>query len=106
MPVVRLIEDDGAEHFIEVENGQSLMDAAVKTGIFSLIAECRGSLACGICRVQIAEYWCWKMGEMSDLEAGIIDTGRGCAPGERLSCQIVMNDALDGLTARVAAPQF
>lgn len=106
MPVIRVVEADGAEHFLNLDAGVSLMEGVVRNDIPGLVAECGGSASCGTCRVYVDEDWRDKLGEISDMEQGMLEMGEGLVPGVRLSCQIQITDALDGLSVRIPASQF
>ena len=51
MAKVTYIEDNGTEHTIDVPNGTTLMEAAVKQGIPGIDGDCGGVCACATCHV-------------------------------------------------------
>jgi ferredoxin, 2Fe-2S len=106
--VVRItyIEANGTEHVVEVEPDSSVMRGAVKNGIPGIVAECGGNCACGTCRVYVDESWRGVVGEASEIEEATMEIREDPAPGKRLSCQIKVTEALDGLIVRMPESQW
>lgn len=89
---------DGGEISAEVENGLSLMEAAVANDVPNVIGECGGCLSCATCHVYVEEGWQDKTGSPEDMEEVMLDMVAGeRRPASRLSCQIEATDELDGL---------
>ena len=106
MPRITYIEANGAEHIADVEVGLSVMQGAVRNHVPGIVAECGGNCACGTCRVYIEEVWQPKTGQASEIEAATMDIREDPLPGKRLSCQIKVTEALDGLVVRVPESQY
>jgi 2Fe-2S ferredoxin len=82
------------------------MDLAVKNGVKGIVAECGGSCSCATCHVYVDEAFLGKVGEAGPLEDDMLDgTASERKATSRLSCQIKMSDALDGLTVTIAPEQ-
>lgn len=81
--------------------GDSLMQLARAAGLPSF-GECNGSLACATCHVVVDPDWAARLDPVSDDEEAMLDTVFDLAPTSRLSCQIRLSDALDGV--RVSLP--
>jgi 2Fe-2S ferredoxin len=95
---------DGSTITAEVREGQNLMEAAVAANVPSVIGECGGSLSCATCQVYVAPDWAAKTGDVGDFEDAMLDVAEAeRQPASRLSCQIKMSTALDGLTLIVPA---
>jgi 2Fe-2S ferredoxin len=105
MPTVRLIEFGGREHQIEVASGTSVMSAAVQNGVPGIDGDCGGACACGTCHVFVDEAWLGKTGERTSTEEDLLSFASGTDANSRLSCQIVITEALDGLVVRLPANQ-
>ncbi len=106
MPKVTFILRNGEKREIEAENGQTLMEIGVKNNIETIEGACGGCLACGTCHVHIHPDWWDKClpddGEISDDEEDMMDLGFHVEDGtSRLSCQIVINENLDGLVVGI-----
>jgi len=83
----------------------SVMEGAITNNVAGIIAECGGGCACGTCKVLVDAAWAARVGGTTALEESII--GDAALPGEhlRLSCQIEVTDALDGLVVHVPRNQ-
>lgn len=89
---------------IEAQSGLSLMESLRNNGIDGITAECGGSLSCATCHVIVDADWLTQVGEISDMEDDMLDcTAAEREQGSRLSCQIELSDALDGL--RISLPE-
>ncbi|HWU50017.1 MAG: 2Fe-2S iron-sulfur cluster-binding protein [Asticcacaulis sp.] len=105
MPKITYIEHNGTEHVIEVRSGNSVMEGAVKNNIPGIDADCGGACACATCHVYVDEAWRDKTGTASVMEESMLDFANELQPNSRLSCQIIVNDDLDGLIVRMPADQ-
>ena len=105
MPKVTYIEFDGETHEVEAEIGQTMMEAALKNGVSSIVAECGGSCSCATCHVYVDDAWMEKVGAPSDEEADQLDAAFDVRPNSRLSCQIKVTPELDGIILRTPSYQ-
>ncbi|MAM94453.1 2Fe-2S iron-sulfur cluster-binding protein [Parvibaculum sp.] len=103
MAKVTYIEDNGTEHTIDVENGTSLMEAAVKQGIPGIDGDCGGACACATCMVYVPEEWQGKLAKVETMEESMLDFCERREDSSRLSCQIVASDEIDGI--RIQMPE-
>ena len=87
----------GSSKTIEVENGLSVMEGAIQNEIPGIDADCGGAMACATCHVYIDEKWFNKIPKAEDAEVDMIDMAFEPKKNSRLSCQIIVNDELDGL---------
>ena len=95
---------DGQRVTLDVTPGTNLMQAATAKGILGIVGECGGAMACATCHVVVAPEWRAASGAASVLEDDMLDiTEAGKQEGSRLSCQISMTEALDGIVVRVPA---
>ena len=106
MAKVTYIEHDGKEHTIEVAEGLTLMEGAVKNMVPGIDADCGGACACATCHVYVEPDWLEKTGPRNPMEEDMLDFAFDVRDESRLSCQIKVTDALDGLTVRVPEKQF
>jgi 2Fe-2S ferredoxin len=102
---VTYIEDGGKAHTVEVAEGWSLMEGAVKHLIPGIDADCGGACACATCHVYVDEAWREKTGEPSPMEEDMLDFGYDVRPNSRLSCQIKVTPELDGLVVTTPEKQ-
>ena len=103
MAKIIYVEFNGTEHAIDVKNGLSVMEGAVKNNIPGIDADCGGACACATCHVYVDEAWLDKTGDRSAMEDSMLDFAEGVETNSRLSCQIKVTDELDGL--RVTMPE-
>lgn len=93
---------DGREITTDVKAGLNLMEAAVAANVPNVIGECGGSLSCATCHVVVHDTWATIAGQPSNFEDAMLDaTEADRANHSRLSCQITMSDALDGIVLHV-----
>jgi len=105
MPKITYIEFDGTEHTVEVRNGLTVMEGAIKNNVPGIDADCGGACACATCHVYVDEAWRAKTGTASTMEESMLDFAQNVEPNSRLSCQIKVTDALDGLIVRMPEEQ-
>lgn len=94
-------------HSLQVPPGQSLMQAAVDANLPGIQADCGGLLTCATCHVVVQSDWQSKLPAMSSDEEGMLAfTAQAREPGSRLSCQILLTEALDGLQVTLPESQY
>ena len=99
------IEDNGVKHTIEVPEGWSLMEGAVKHLVPGIDADCGGACACATCQVYVDPAWSAKLPKQNDMEETMLDFAPLVQPNSRLSCQLRMSAALDGIVLRIPKNQ-
>ena len=102
---VEFVEPGGNRVSIEAEPDGSLMQLAKTRGIEGIEAECGGSMVCGTCHVHIDPDWVHRLPDPSSMEADMLEFVRYPDPCARLSCQIALSAALDGLTVTIPPSQ-
>ncbi len=105
MAKIKYIEHNGKEHVVDVQTGMTVMEGAVKNLIPGIDADCGGACACATCHVYVDNAWLGKIDPMQEMEKTMLDFAEGVEPTSRLSCQIRITDALDGLTVRMPKSQ-
>src|SRR3954470_20112013 len=105
MAKITYIEHDGTEHVIDVKTGLSVMEGAVKNNVPGIDADCGAACACAPCHVYGQGECRAKTGEKSAMEESMLDFAEAVEPNSRLSCQIKVSDALDGLVVRMPESQ-
>lgn len=105
MPKITFIEHDGTVHTVEAEIGSTVMETAQRNGVTSIVAECGGSCTCATCLVHVDEKWSEVVGKRSAEEEDMLDFAFEVKPTSRLSCQIKVTEALDGLVVHTPAYQ-
>lgn len=105
MARVIFVQPDGVRREIEAPAGITLMEAARQNNVVGIVAQCGGACACATCHVYVDEAWLAKLPPPEDMEAGMLETAWEARGNSRLSCQIQIKPALDGLLVRVPAEQ-
>jgi 2Fe-2S ferredoxin len=105
MPKITYVEFSGTEHAIEVKTGLTVMEGAVKHNVPGIDADCGGACACATCHVYVDAAWTDKVGSPSAMEESMLDFAENVEPNSRLSCQIKVTEALDGLVVRMPESQ-
>ena len=105
MTKIKYIEHTGKEHEIDVPNGWSVMEGAVKNLIPGIDADCGGACACATCHVFVDEAWLAKLPKKEDMENTMLDFAPDVAANSRLSCQIKVAPELSGLVVRLPKSQ-
>jgi 2Fe-2S ferredoxin len=96
-----------AAHSLQVQPGQSLMQAAVDANLPGIQADCGGLLTCATCHVVVQGDWLTKLPPMSGDEDGMLAfTAQARQSGSRLSCQIELTPELDGLQVTLPESQY
>lgn len=102
MPIVTVTTRDGRTKDLTAQNGRSLMENLRAGGIEEILALCGGCCSCATCHVYVEEEWLATLPPMSPDEDELLDTSGARQPNSRLSCQIKVSDALDGIAVTVA----
>ncbi|QEZ44385.1 2Fe-2S iron-sulfur cluster-binding protein [Cupriavidus oxalaticus] len=106
MPTIIYVLKDGNRKTVAAANGKTLMEVAIANNVRGIDAECGGCCSCATCHVYVDEAWLGKLPALDDMENELLDGVAAERTGSsRLSCQIIVNDALDGLVVRVPETQ-
>ena len=100
MVKVTFISANGDRVEAEGQPGQRLLELA-QAADQPLEGTCEGQMACSTCHVIVTPDWFGKLPRASEDEEDMLDLAAGVARTSRLSCQIELTDALDGLEVRV-----
>ncbi len=106
MPAITFRTSGGVSRTIEAAPGVSVMQAARAAGIDGIVAECGGDMVCASCHVFVAPEFIDRLPPTSATEADMLDfTSEPRQENSRLSCQIRVSDALDGLVLELPKTQ-
>ena len=104
---IHLRAHDGALRELQAHTGHSLMRAAVDAGIDAIAADCGGSLTCATCHIYVDAAWATRLPAPGADESAMLElTAAERRPTSRLSCQIQLTPALDGLSAGLPERQY
>lgn len=106
MPKIRFAHPDGTVTVVDAERGQSLMQVAVGNGIDGIVGECGGSRMCATCHVHVDLSGIADVPGMSEDENELLDFAASeRSSTSRLSCQLPVNDDMDGITVTLPERQ-
>ena len=106
MPKITFIDHQGSKTQVKADSGTTIMQAATDNMVEGILAECGGACACATCHCYIDDSWAEKVGPASDSEAEMLEHTFEPKPTSRLSCQVTVDDSLDGLVVHLPAEQY
>lgn len=106
--MVQIIFKDhtGKEYSVQIAEGLSVMEGAVKHNIAGIEADCGGACACATCHVYVSDEWKDKITPAAPAEEDMLDFAFDVRPTSRLSCQIQVNSNMDGMIVNIPEKQF
>jgi len=106
VPKIVYVDASGVERAIDASHGESVMAAAVRNGVPGIIGECGGNASCATCHVWVRSEFADEVGTPGDFETDMLEMAvSDLRDGSRLSCQIPITEALDGLVVDVPPSQ-
>ena len=107
MARITYVEHGGKQHVIEVGSGLTVMEGARDNGIPGIEADCGGACACSTCHVYVDADWVAKLPKKDAMEDDMLDFAwNPDKVRSRLTCQIKVTDALDGLRVQMPEKQI
>lgn len=98
---VHVTDHDGNEHELEALEGWRVMEV-IRDWELNIKAECGGACSCATCHVFVDDAWLDRLAPATAEEEDMLDTVPDIQLNSRLSCQILMSEALDGLKVTLA----
>ena len=102
MPELNVITRDGAQQTINASAETSVMEAIRDSGFDELLALCGGCCSCATCHIHVDPAFVAALPAMSEDESDLLDGSPHRNDYSRLSCQVMMTEALSGLTVTIA----
>jgi 2Fe-2S ferredoxin len=93
---------DGVEIAIDGQAGLTVMEVIRAADVHELLALCGGCCSCGTCHVYVDPSIVDRLAPVGQSERDLLDSLDHCRPTSRLSCQILLGDALSGLKLTIA----
>ena len=106
MITLTFIDASGTPREIEAEAGLTLMEAALQNSIPGIDADCGGACACSTCHVYVAPEWIDKITPQQEIETDMLDFAWEPRESSRLSCQIKLTPACNGLVVHTPTRQI
>lgn len=104
MAEIRVTDRNGGERTLNADSGRPLMEA-LRDADFNLQGTCGGAMSCGTCHVYIKQSWNEKLPPRSEDEQMMLEAIGDLVevrPTSRLSCQVEISDALNGIEVEIA----
>ena len=98
---IYVTDPDRKKHELEAVEGWRVMEIIREYGL-PIKAECGGACACATCHVYVDEAWLDKIPPMREDEEEMLDEAFEIQDNSRLSCQIILDENLDGLHVTLA----
>jgi len=102
MPTIHVVTRDGTAKTIAGRNGQSVMEAIRDSDIYEVLALCGGCCSCATCHVYVDAAFADRLPPLEETENELLDGSGYRTDASRLSCQLPVSDALDGLRVTIA----
>lgn len=101
MPVLKVVDRDGVEHDVEAQAGLKVMEVLRELD-YGVAAICGGMCSCATCHVYVDPDWAARIPEPMSDEKELLEELSHYEARSRLSCQIEITPALDGLKVTIA----
>ena len=102
MPKLIVTTRSGETREVEAAAGLTVMEAIRDNGFDELLALCGGCCSCATCRVHVDPAFKDLLPAMSEDEDDLLESSDHRDENSRLSCQVALTDALDGLRVTIA----
>ena len=103
MPQITILSRGGEKHVVDAEENQTLMEVIRDSGIGELDAICGGCCSCATCHIYVDDKYLDLLPPVSEDEDILLDGSNHRKPEvSRLSCQIRISDALNGIVLEIA----
>jgi 2Fe-2S ferredoxin len=106
MPTIHYILKDGTTRAVDAKIGASVMETAIRGNVRGIDAECGGCCSCATCHVYVDDAFADLLPPPDDMESALLEVvASERQPTSRLSCQLNVTAALDGLRVRIPETQ-
>ena len=102
---VVFVQADGSRQICHAAAGETVLDAALDNLVPGIIGQCGGGCTCCTCHVYVAKPWFGQLPAPHQDELDLLVYAHEVAPNSRLSCQIELQEQLQGVVIKVPAAQ-
>jgi 2Fe-2S ferredoxin len=99
-------QSDGTQNIVDIAEGLSIMEAAIKHNIDGIEADCGGGCSCATCHVYIDNTFTDKTGLPSNAEEDMLDFAFDVRPNSRLSCQVRVTNEMNNIIVHIPNKQI
>lgn len=102
-----IVEHDGTRHDLEAEEGTSIRQVAMDHKVPGIRGDCGGCATCGTCHGYIEATYLAELDPIEEEEEYTL-TGvpAPVLPTSRLTCQVFLTKAMDGVTITLPKDQY
>lgn len=105
MVKITFVDAAGQARTVDADEGSTVMEAAIRNDIPGIDAECGGACSCATCHVYVDEAFLDKLPKAEPMEEDMLDFAFDVRTNSRLSCQIKITAAIDGLVVTTPEEQ-
>jgi len=102
MPKLIVVNRAGEEQAVDGDSGLSVMEVIRDSGFDELLALCGGCCSCATCHVYVDPAFADQLPAMTEDENDLLDSSDHRNDTSRLSCQLILSDAVDNLRVTIA----
>jgi 2Fe-2S ferredoxin len=107
MARITYVQPNGSTQTIDVPVGNTVMRGAVINSVDGIVGRCGGGAMCGTCHVYVDEQSQVPLPDVHPVEDELLyDTASPRQANSRLSCQLPVTDAIDGLVVHLPVTQL
>ncbi len=106
MPTITFIEHNGTSHAVTAEVGQSIMQAALNAMVPGIQADCGGACSCATCHAFLEDNWMDAVPAAEGSELDMLEFANERKETSRLTCQLTIQDNMDGMVLRLPESQY
>lgn len=103
---VTYIDHEGVHRTVEIAEGLSVMEGALRHHIPGIDGDCGGACACATCHIYVEPEWRAKLPAPNPLELEMLKMAVMPDENSRLACQIKLTRGLEGLVVRTPKSQY
>ena len=101
MAIITFIDSNQEKISVEGKSG-SVMQLALNNNIKGIDGDCGGVCSCATCHVYVSPDYFDKIGAPDEIEKDMLEFDDSTTAHSRLSCQLPINEVLDGVVLKVA----
>ena len=103
MAEIKVTDRKGGQHSVGAYDGRPLMEA-LRDCDLDVLGTCGGMCSCGTCHVYVAQSWLGRLPPRTEDEQMMLEAIGELVevkPNSRLSCQIPVDQSIDGLEVEI-----
>ncbi|MCZ6870325.1 MAG: 2Fe-2S iron-sulfur cluster-binding protein [Gammaproteobacteria bacterium] len=105
MPRITFVHFDGARETHGAHVGDTVMDCALDNSVRGIKAQCGGGCTCSTCHCYVESPWFEQLPPPISDEQDMLEFVWERRDNSRLSCQVFVDDDLDGIVVHIPEMQ-